>query len=402
MVLRLVGAATLSVIGVGVSLAAGGVAALALPDAVPFTGLWVGAMVAVGTLIATLRPAPEMRLAIVLSWLSLAPVLWVGTAWTVGRPLVVSHWVCGTGTATLLLLAPFVVAGLLTVTTVVLGGMTRRVRARHARAAVMAAALIATGLAAGLSARSLLGVHEGVEPDAWVRSLPVVAHVRASELGGALGPFDVALEEEGGRRYAAFVPRGAPADTAERHLAAPGSVVVLRRSSEAGIWVLELDEHTRRALRDGDTQFTDVRVDDVREQLVAPRAWQLIAAAGSALALLLLVVAWRAGRRPRWLDRARPATVSDDSVTLRFEDGALPARGVASTMLPPGPALVLAPPGLPGYRSDGTTGPLDARRGTADEVMHRARMRGAALAAVALVCATLAACPLLAALHVLS
>ena len=339
---------------------------------------------------------PETRLAAVLSGVLVAPIVFFGYVFAATPTLVASDFVCGTPLAALMMLVPFIAASVLVVGVLVIRVVVHRARVGSV---LRGLAIVAAALAFALWG---LAPRDGVEPDAWVSSLPIVAEERAADAGDRLGPFVVERSVEQGERTIGFRPQAAPPDSYPSTFRYDETTqLVLRHDSRSGIHVLERDGQPVLALRVGEPRPTDVRAHDVRDQLVAPRAWIRTAAAGGAVAIALLVISLVAGRRPRWLASARPAHVEDDSTSLAFLDGALPARGVSRTLLPPGPALAIAPAGLPSYRTDGTLGPIDARPGSRATHLRAADTRGAVWSALALVTATLAASPLLAAILVL-
>ena len=402
MVKRAVVSAGLSVIGAGLGCVVGALWASAVVGAGGgLAGPLLFGLGGIGVLLALLPSrwiAPSTRLAAVLSWLALGPFVFVAALAAVSATIVSSHFVCGTPMAAAIMLVPPVAGGALLVSAVVLRGALHRRRSAWALAGIALSAALGT---LALVHGELRG-REGVEPDGWVTALPVVAEADAAAVPSRFGPFVVERSVEQGEELVGFRPIGRADDGyAESYRYDPATRIELRRDDRAGFHVLRVGEHTVLALRDGDDHFSDVRVADVRAQLVAPRAWVVLAAVAAAAALVLLAVSLVAGRRPRWLATARPAEVEDDSRTLVFLDGALPARGSARTLLPPGPALALVPAGLPTYRTDGTTGPVDARAGARSEHVLHADARGALWAALALVVTTLGALPLLAAMLVL-
>ncbi|MEM9193776.1 MAG: hypothetical protein AAGF12_31665 [Myxococcota bacterium] len=353
----------------------------------------------------------SVRGSVVVGWLFLPPVIFLMAMDDLASPLVTEDWVCGTGAASLYLLAmaavlfgPPTVAGF--AYQLAFHSTARRVLGGIATVAVASAVALAAAVPSG----------DRIPKDTYIASLPVIDELRPPLLDPRFGPFQVVQAFDGTSVALAFeTPRGNrrsfyfhaphPSSTEggpvvhRRLLGVKGSAVELRYDATLDVFVLRQDGGSTYAVADG--AFVTITPRDLRGRLAVPEGWAMQSWIGGLVGALILLLGWLLGRPPRWLRRARPAIVGEDFQTLRYSDGLHPVHGISRRFLAPGPALVREEPGLPSYRGDYQTGPVDAVEGSFGSVRRATAIRGAGFFALALVVALLSAAQLMAGLLVL-
>jgi hypothetical protein len=267
------------------------------------------ALIALGRRLHIDRPASRLLLGYAFS----SPLLVLGAIYAAGQPLVVSHWRCGTGEASLFLLVPFglfffgalgpTLAGVF----LSLGG-ERPVRWLAAATGVASLVLLGQGL---LKARSAVDVDLLVQQLPVLGVLPPVTGAPAFELPGSR-PGGVALQVHvdhlGRHRFerrcerddctlhmTALDLRG-PAAPPERHFgswfrAERSALLTVRSTSDQRVMVVEKGGQ-QIAFVDG--QLSTLGVRDVTRHVAPPLGWLL----GG---LLAVVSAALLGLRRLWL-----------------------------------------------------------------------------------------------------
>lgn len=309
---------------------------------------------------------------------------------SLNRTLISSHWECGTGLATLMLMAPFVMAGTAGACLVVGRALpTPLVR-------VGAIVLAVAALGAALPFAPGLAPDPRPAPDGWIASLPVVAIVPETTEAVQTYPVgELTLTRVCNEGYCSLGIAERPVDGERGEPTVGPKELVVQRDAAHGWLVIEAGYH-HIAIDECTGAPVDVDVADVLDGVRAPEGWReasglaLLVAVGALLWMLALLV--RRGR----LITGRPCFV-DAGGSVRFLDGRQPTHGVADLAIEPGPAIAFGharPVTLP-YRE----APLHALRvlpGSRTEHLTRAghRITAALGLACALVC--VAAAPWLA------
>jgi hypothetical protein len=324
------------------------------------------------------------------------PFLALGAAWALTRPLVVSHWRCGTGDAGLAMLSPFLTAVPMAAG---FGVGTAALRLRLHR--VLRTAALAGLVVSGVVLATAVPRARGVEPDRWVETIPIALEV---------GP-----DAPGATHGLTFSVKERPRPNATPDMKADCVLVVGPGDSEVrlGRWsdmpgcprvrvrpvsaeLLLIDEkapdmwRTMAIRRSSGSawELEDVRPRDV-PGLALPREWLLTAAIGLVMAVLLAVRALFAAR----------ATAAREAV--HRGGGWIDAEGLglrhvpAAAPLPQGPVLVsdgAAP--FASYRADVRPEVRSVEAGSTEELAERRRLETTARLFAAMACAVLCTAPL--------
>jgi hypothetical protein len=405
---------------------AAGIARMAADVWLPVSSLTAALLLAATPLanrVAAWARVPRGPAGTPLGALGVAPLLFLGAGFAMGDPIVASHWRCGTGDAALAMLAPpaFAVLG-------ALGGAVATLVVPRAPAGGRAARWIglgALGLCAALVAWAAARSARWPGPDAYVRSLPVMATLEPAAAGtpvttlpasppstfepqaiyrDRLGDLEIERRCQGEYCTASLgAPARDPLGDARKHAEEGASVrihqpLVVRRDEAHDLWILE--GSGRDAYRGPALELTDVGVALVKDTLAPPPGWTVGAAAGVLFGALLRVRRRRAAARLARL-AAAPAGVLGDDGWIALEGGAPPVRVAPDLGLPRGPVLLLADDGTttPGraYRGEAPLGPGAVVAGEREELVTRAGDEVAALDALALAAPLLTAAPLVAA-----
>jgi hypothetical protein len=322
----------------------------------------------------------------VLGW---APLAFGGVLWSLGQPLVSSHWRCGTGDLQFFTMGVVVLVAAC-VLTLGLAIVLSRTRIADGIVRVLAYASVI----AGIVVAALAMARRGIEPDAWVDAQPVIAshdvpeatlqgvHVTVSDCGVTLESADGVAKYPEDRMPGYCYP------------------IRVRRDATHGRFIIEektTSEWYAFHAYDAQLQSVDVTAHDVRDALKPPAGWVGSAVAGVGAAIAALAIATWLDRRAR---RLRSGVLAQGTHTGDgwIEIMGSPTKHVPSAqMLPIGPVVFETNPSpAPTYRADGALDVRRVARGTLAEWIDRTLdARASALAfaitAVALSCAPLVA-----------
>jgi hypothetical protein len=314
-----------------------------------------------------------------------SPYLFGGAAFQLGIPIVQAHWRCGTGDVGLFFAAALslpIVFG----TALAVGVVVDRLRFVLTTKAV---AWLTVGLSVLVLAASLRRVHD-VVPDGYLASLPVVASMTKDHEDPRFCPL--------WRATWTAAERGTSADG---HEPSCEGVRVLEDAAH-GLVIFQMPAQDGSpmsyAIKVGRSGLSEITVRSVASSLRPPTAWAVSQAVGTAIGLLLVVVAFVTRRRAgAWRTAKTGAHGGEGWVT--FEDGTPPTHFAGVAALPAGQVLILSSSrGAPHYREHG--GIEEGARfvaGTVDDVVQTAETRATDLHAVAILVGLLTLAPMLAA-----
>lgn len=360
---------------------------------------------------------------VMMGTLGVTPALFLLALLSLAQPIAEGGFRCGTGEVGVVCVLPAVVAIVATVTG---GGAWMSNRARRV---LPIAACVAAVVASLLVAAGLLRSLERPAPDAWAASRPLVAELSYDpHLERATNRIadDLAIERECADGYCtvtlrhvaipgpvgeditARVPPCVRQDSLEApqilplasercgrgHPSFVGTAIRVRADRSRELWLVESDTKVLGFGADLDPRFVNPR--ELAGELAPPRTFLGLGLAGLVVALLALLRRAQLALRSRVIARGRACVVDEHGVA--FDDGELPARGVASRAVELGPAVAIeGRTGNASYRDDGSRASFSIVPGEKAELLRALRARRATCDATALTVLVLTSTPLFAA-----